>query len=166
MSVFSLGNWLTLIPVVHGSAAYASALRKELLSRSFDALAVPLPESFSEEVIRGVERLPALSMVVRRNALAQDAIEDTARWDQELGDQDLPESMPRGTYVPIDPCQALIAAIRMALGERIALEWIDSEGDSIENHSPVIADCYAIRHTTLERFCSAMLPAIGPPSLG
>ena len=171
MSVFSLGNWLTLIPVVHGSAAYASALRKELLSRSFDALAVPLPESFSEEVIRGVERLPALSMVVRRNALAQDAIEDTARWDRDLGDrdlgdQDLPESMPRGTYVPIDPCQALIAAIRMALGERIALEWIDSEGDSIENHSPVIADCYAIRHTTLERFCSAMLPAIGPPSLG
>jgi len=161
MSVFSLGSWLTLIPVVHGSAAYASALRKELLSRSFDALAVPLPESFSEEVIRGVERLPALSLVVRRNALGQDGIEEAAGWGQEL-----PEAMPRGTYVPIDPCQGVIAAIRMALGERIAIEWIDSEGDSIENHSPVIADCYAIRHTTLERFCSAMLPAIGPPSLG
>ena len=161
MSVFSLGSWLTLIPVVHGSAAYASALRKELLSRSFDALAVPLPESFSEEVIRGVERLPALSLVVRRNTLGQDGIEEAAGWEQEL-----PEAMPRGTYVPIDPCQGVIAAIRMALGERIAIEWIDSEGDSIENHSPVIADCYAIRHTTLERFCSAMLPAIGPPSLG
>jgi len=161
MSVFSLGSWLTLIPVVHGSAAYASALRKELLSRSFDALAVPLPESFSEQVIRGVERLPALSLVVRRNALGQDGIEEAAGWEQEL-----PEAMPRGTYVPIDPCQGVIAAIRMALGERIAIEWIDSEGDSIENHSPVIADCYAIRHTTLERFCSAMLPAIGPPSLG
>jgi len=161
MSVFSLGSWLTLIPVVHGSAAYASALRKELLSRSFDALAVPLPESFSEEVIRGVERLPALSLVVRKNALGQDGIEEAAGWEQEL-----PEAMPRGTYVPIDPCQGVIAAIRMALGERITIEWIDSEGDSIENHSPVIADCYAIRHTTLERFCSAMLPAIGPPSLG
>jgi hypothetical protein len=138
MSVFSLGSWLTLIPVVHGSAAYASALRKELLSRSFDALAVPLPESFSEEVIRGVERLPALSLVVRRNTLGQDGIEEAAGWEQEL-----PEAMPRGTYVPIDPCQGVIAAIRMALGERIAIEWIDSEGDSIENHSPVIADCYA-----------------------
>ena len=72
----------------------------------------PVREVAAEEVIRGVERLPALSMVVRRNALEQDAIEDTARWYQDLGDQDLPESMPRGTYVPIDPCQALIAAIQ------------------------------------------------------
>jgi hypothetical protein len=150
MSVFSVGSWLTLIPVVHGSAAYAIALRQELLSRPFDALAVPLPESFEQEVLRGVDRLPALSAVVRLSAPGEDS-ESMAR---------------RGTYVPIDPCQGVIAAIRLALGERKAIEWIDSEGDEIQNHSPVFADCYAIRHTTLERFCSAMLPAIPPPSSG
>ncbi|MFM8190113.1 MAG: hypothetical protein ACKN85_16645 [Pirellula sp.] len=150
MSVFSVGSWLTLIPVVHGSAAYAIALRQELLSRPFDALAVPLPESFEQEVLRGVDRLPALSAVVRLNAPEEDS-ESMAR---------------RGTYVPIDPCQGVIAAIRLALGERKAIEWIDSEGDEIQNHAPVFADCYAIRHTTLERFCSAMLPAIPPPSSG
>ena len=150
MSVFSVGSWLTLIPVVHGSAAYAIALRQELLSRPFDALAVPLPESFEQEVLRGVDRLPALSAVVRLSAPEEDS-ESMAR---------------RGTYVPIDPCQGVIAAIRLALGERKAIEWIDSEGDEIQNHSPVFADCYAIRHTTLERFCSAMLPAIPPPSSG
>ena len=150
MSVFSVGSWLTLIPVVHGSAAYAIALRQELLSRPFDALAVPLPESFEQEVLRGVDRLPALSAVVRLSAPEEDS-ESMAR---------------RGTYVPIDPCQGVIAAIRLALGERKAIEWIDSEGDEIQNHAPVFADCYAIRHTTLERFCSAMLPAIPPPSSG
>jgi len=150
MSVFSVGSWLTLIPVVHGSAAYAIALRQELLSRPFDALAVPLPESFEQEVLRGVDRLPGLSAVVRLNAPEEDS-ESMAR---------------RGTYVPIDPCQGVIAAIRLALGERKAIEWIDSEGDEIQNHAPVFADCYAIRHTTLERFCSAMLPAIPPPSSG
>lgn len=150
MSVFSVGSWLTLIPVVHGSAAYAIALRQELLSRPFDALAVPLPESFEQEVLRGVDRLPGLSAVVRLSAPEEDS-----------------ESMVRrGTYVPIDPCQGVIAAIRLALGERKAIEWIDSEGDEIQNHAPVFADCYAIRHTTLERFCSAMLPAIPPPSSG
>lgn len=150
MNVFSVGSWLTLIPVVHGSAAYAIALRQELLSRPFDALAVPLPESFEQEVLRGVDRLPALSAVVRLSAPEEDS-ESMAR---------------RGTYVPIDPCQGVIAAIRLALGERKAIEWIDSEGDEIQNHAPVFADCYAIRHTTLERFCSAMLPAIPPPSSG
>jgi len=150
MNVFSVGSWLTLIPVVHGSAAYAIALRQELLSRPFDALAVPLPESFEQEVLRGVDRLPALSAVVRLNAPEEDS-ESMAR---------------RGTYVPIDPCQGVIAAIRLALGERKAIEWIDTEGDEIQNHAPVFADCYAIRHTTLERFCSAMLPAIPPPSSG
>ncbi|MCY3005857.1 MAG: hypothetical protein NTV29_07755 [Planctomycetota bacterium] len=162
MSVFSLDSWLTLIPVVHGSAAYASALRKELLSRSFDALAVPLPASFSEEVIRGVERLPALSVVVRLACGGQVG----SLWSDSQDQVESSERIDRGTYVPIDPCQGVIAAIRMALGERLAIEWIDGEGDQIESHSPVIADCYAIRHTTLERFCSAMLPAIPPPSLG
>ena len=157
MSVFSLDSWLTLIPVVHGSGAYASALRKELLTRPFDALAVPLPASFATDVIRGVQRLPALSAVVRLSAQ-----ED--RFD-ELDDSQETTDL-RGTYVPIDPCQAVIAAIRFALGERKPIVWIDSESDQIENHSPVFADCYAIRHTTLERFCAAMLPAIPPPDAG
>jgi len=157
MSVFSLDSWLTLIPVVHGSGAYASALRKELLSTPFDALAVPLPASFASDVIRGVGRLPALSAVVRLSA-------QQARFD-EMDDSHETTSL-RGTYVPIDPCQAVIAAIRFALGERKPIVWIDSESDQIENHSPVFADCYAIRHTTLERFCAAMLPAIPPPDAG
>jgi len=157
MSVFSLDSWLTLILVVHGSGAYASALRKELLTRPFDALAVPLPASFATDVIRGVKRLPALSTVVRLSAQ-----ED--RFD-ELDDSQETTDL-RGTYVPIDPCQAVIAAIRFALGERKPIVWIDSESDQIENHSPVFADCYAIRHTTLERFCAAMLPAIPPPDAG
>lgn len=157
MSVFSLDSWLTLIPVVHGSGAYASALRKELLTRPFDALAVPLPASFATDVIRGVKRLPNLSAVVRLRAQ-----ED--RFD-ELDDSQETTDL-RGTYVPIDPCQAVLAAIRFALGERKPIVWIDSEGDQIENHSPVFADCYAIRHTTLERFCAAMLPAIPPPDAG
>ncbi|MFM8574169.1 MAG: hypothetical protein ACKOAU_21410 [Pirellula sp.] len=160
MSVFSLDSWLTLIPVVHGSAAYASALRKELLKHPFDALAVPLPTSFAAGVVEGVERLPALSAVVRLTS-SGDRIAD---WDNN---DELDDSQgPQATFVPIDPCQAVIAAIRFALGERKPIEWIDSESDQIENHSPIFADCYAIRHTTLERFCSAMLPAIPPPSIG
>lgn len=155
MSIFSFEDWLTLIPVVHGSAAYASALRKTLLEQTFDAIAVPLPASFGQEVVRGVERLPGLSAVVRLSAdsSGNSSIEDEA-------------SQQRGTYVPIDPCQGVIAAIRLAIGERKPIVWIDSESDQIETHSPIFADCYAIRHTTLERFCAAMLPAIPPLQVG
>ncbi|MFM8214765.1 MAG: hypothetical protein ACKN82_09025, partial [Pirellula sp.] len=104
-----------------------------------------------------VQRLPALSAVVRLSAQ-----ED--RFDESDDSQETTDL--RGTYVPIDPCQAVIAAIRFALGERKPIVWIDSQSDHIENHSPVFADCYAIRHTTLERFCAAMLPAIPPPDAG
>ena len=163
MSVFSVGSWLTLIPVVHGSAAYASALRRELLARPCDVLAVPLPKSFSRAVLRGVQRLPALSAVVRMSA----ASEDRESWvDSQEFFQAQESTTRRGTYVPIDPCQGVIAAIRFALGERMAIEWIDSESDQIENHAPVFADCYATAHTTLEQFCAAMLPAIPPVSSG
>ncbi len=142
--VFDCQPWLTLIPVIHGSGSYAFALRHALLQQSFDALAVPLPPSFADPVQAGVLRLPVVSAVVQ-------SVDDVHG-----------ESF--GTMVPIDPCQGVIAALRFAWSEHKAVEWIDKESDRFHLETTVLPDPFAVEHTTLERFCCALLPAIPRPT--
>ena len=142
--------WLTLVPVMHGSGSYALALSRALLDRTFDALAVPLPPSFADPVRDGVSRLPAVSVVVQ-------SVRGSDGDSSEAADA-------FGTFVPIDPCQGVIAALRFAWSEHKAVEWIDRESDRFRMESMVLPDPYAVEHTTLERFCCALLPAIPPPA--
>src|SRR5258708_5328723 len=90
---------IRVLPIIHGSGNYAIRVREELLSRSFDCLAVPLPPSFQEDVEAAIERLPAISVVAQLDA-------------------DPDDSEHGFSYVPIDPCQGVIAGLRVAMGER------------------------------------------------
>jgi hypothetical protein len=144
-NALSFGSKLTLLPVVHGSAAYAVAVRRFLLENRFDCVAVPLPSSFERSVIEGVLQLPTPSAAVHRTS--------------DGDDNELP-----ATYVPIDPCQAVIAAIRFALSERIPIKFVDSDDPVFESEASFFPDPFALRSTTIERFATASLPAIDRPS--
>src|ERR1700679_984151 len=85
-----------VLPIVHGSGDFAIRVRDELLSQPCDCLAVPLPPSFQDAVEEAVRQLPRVSAVVQRDADGDGC-----------------------SYVPIDPCQGVIAALRLALGERL-----------------------------------------------
>src|SRR4051794_33453295 len=104
-----IGPRVRALPIVHGSGDFAIRVREELLARPYDCVAVPLPPSFQEEVEAAVERLPTVSVVVQRDA----------ETDGDDGDA--------FSYVPIDPCQGVIAALRVAIGERVAREFVDME---------------------------------------
>ncbi len=144
-------DFLTLLPVVHGSAAYAVAVRRFLLDHSFDCIAVPLPLSFRLAVLAGVEQLPTPSAVVQVSALESESDDDQVR---------------SASYVPIDPCQAVIAAIRFGLSDRTPLQFIDQECESFDPDASIFPDPFALRETTIERFCAAALPAILSPRSG
>ncbi len=75
---FRLDDKVTLLPVVHRSGANARAIEEWLLQHPVDCLAVPLPPSFRESVLAGVEALPVVSLVVQAPAAS-------ARWDAEKG---------------------------------------------------------------------------------
>lgn len=120
-SIFEIDSRLTLIPVVNASAPFATALRRELLKRPFDALAVALPKSFANPVIEAVEQLPNLSFV------ALSLSDQNTTYRDSVADPETEDSLPLATYVPIDPCQAVIAAIRFALGEHIPIAWVGSD---------------------------------------
>ncbi len=145
MDSLQVDDSLTLLPVVHGSASYAVAVRRFLLEHTFDCIAIPLPPSFRSSVLAGVEQLPTPSAVV------------------QVGSSDPVNS---ASYVPIDPCQAVIAAIRFGISDRTPLQFIDQECEEFDPDSSVFPDAFALRETTIERFCAAALPAIpGPSSL-
>ncbi|QEH33562.1 hypothetical protein OJF2_20640 [Aquisphaera giovannonii] len=140
----SIGPRIRVLPIIHGSGDFAIRVRDELLERPYDCLAVPLPPSFQDEVERAVEALPTPSVVVQPDA------------DGEEGE-------PSYSFVPIDPCQGVIAGLRTALGERIAREFIDLETPSFESIAASFPDPYALKRVSPEKFAAAVLPAIPPP---
>jgi hypothetical protein len=146
---------IRVLPIIHGSGDCAIQVREELLSRPYDCVAVPLPPSFQEEVEEAIERLPAISVVVQRDAESVEP-ESEAESEGESG----------FTYVPIDPCQGVIAALRTARGERMAREFIDLETPRFVAVTGAFPDPYALKRVSPERFAAAMLAAVPSPPPG
>jgi hypothetical protein len=146
---------IRVLPIIHGSGDFAIQVREELLSRPFDCVAVPLPPSFQEQVESAIERLPTISIVVQVDAETGDAAADAAE-DVE----------PGFSYVPIDPCQGVIAALRTACGERMAREFIDLETPRFVPITGSFPDPYALKRVKPERFAAALLAAVPPPMPG
>lgn len=124
-----------------------------MLSGDFDCLAVPLPPSFQHDVEQGVEHLPNVTIACQQET--DDYVED---WNPEGGEKERIAS-----YVPIDPCQPVIAAIRIAMQEHLTRAFVDLEVESFEPHSGVLPDPYALKQVSAEQFATAVLPAVGRP---
>jgi ribosome-associated protein YbcJ (S4-like RNA binding protein) len=138
-----------VLPVVHGSGDCAVLVREELLARPYDCLAVPLPPAFQEEVEAGIAELPRVSLVLRRDLDDYDS-------DVETG----------FNYVPIDPCQPVIAALRAVVGERVRRAFIDLDTPRFEAKEAVFPDPYALKRVRAEAFAAAVLPSIPEPTPG
>ena len=139
--LLAMGPRVVALPVVHGSADFALAVRDEMLKGRYDCLAVPLPPSWRDEVVRAVRDLPRVSCVSQ-------AMDDEGE---------------RRSYVPIDPCQPVIRGIRTALGERMHVAFVDQEIRDLERTAAVFPDPFALRNLDPARFAAAVVPAVDPP---
>jgi hypothetical protein len=133
-----------LLPVVHGSLDFAQTIRDRLLSQPVDCLAVPLPPSWIDPLIAAIADLPAPSVLLSRT--------------------ESPRGTPYASYVPIDPCQSVIAAIRWAITSRVPVRGIDRETPQCEPRFLPMPDPYALRGLSLEQFTTALLPWITRPA--
>src|SRR5262249_14876072 len=140
-----LGPSIRVMPVIHGSGDFAVRVREELLSRPYDAVAIPLPPSFQGDVEAAIERLPRVSAVLQRDADGLD---------------------PGFSYVPIDPCQPVIAALRTARGERLPRYFIDRETPYFKPNAGVFPDPYALKKVSAAGFAAALLPGVPGPQKG
>ena len=163
-----LGDRISVLPIIHGSGQFALTVRRWMLEQEFDCVAVPLPESFREEVEAGVVQLPRPSIVIQQPApdfQAPDwqASEWTPEDDNESASADDDEDALIHSYVPIDPCQGVIMAIRAAMGEHVSRAYVDLETDKFLPFSTVMPDPFAVRQVTPDKFAAAVLPSIPRP---
>jgi hypothetical protein len=151
---------ITALPVIHGSGDFALEVRRVMLHETFDCVAVPLPPSFREHVLNGIDLLPMPSLVSQRYPSFSHP------WSLDNDDDpELANSNSLVDYVPIDPCQPVIAALRIARGEHIACEFVDMETDNYFPNTAVLPDPYAVKSVRCDRFAAAILPGIPRPSV-
>jgi hypothetical protein len=143
-SLFELSPRLTLLPTVHGSLDFAQTIRDRLLASRVDCLAVPLPNSWVETVVGAVTDLPAPSVVLSRST-------------SESGKS-------YASFVPVDPCQPVIAAIRWAMASRIPIHGIERESADYQPVYLSLPDPYALRGLSVEQFTTALLPFLPRPA--
>ena len=165
--LLKISDKITFLPVVHGSGQFAAKAREFVLAGGFDCLAVPLPRSFRDDVEAGVLELPHPSVVVQRHGPVFHTVEDTP-WlpeedsDDDDDDPDFVEDTPV-SYVPIEPSQAVVAAIRVAMGEHIDRHYVDLETEPFTPFATVTPDPYAVRRVAVDRFAAAVLPNVPRP---
>jgi len=144
------------LPVVHGSGDFAVEVRRIMLTERFDCVAVPLPESFRTVVEAGITHLPNITIAIQPETSPYGQNE----WDAAEGQP----SRAGASYVPIDPCQPVIAALRLAMQEHLPRAFVDLETDDFEDHDHALPDSYAIKQVPVERFAAAIMLHSPPPS--
>ena len=159
--VLQFSDRITCLPIIHGSGDCALEVRRFLLTHPCDCLAVPLPPSFQERVERAIEFLPTISVVLQPEPTEFAPAEWSPASESRADDEDDGEDdHPSASYVPIDPCQGVIAALRMAMQERIPRAFIDLETARFEVLTAHLPDPYALKQVRHDRFAAALLPSI------
>ena len=103
---------VAVLPILHGRLEFAWMVRKAVDKLTPAALAVELPESLGDAVRLAVCRLPLLSVVTYNDASG------------------------RPIYLPIEPADALVEAVRRGLELGIPVHLIDRDVD----HYPQVRD--------------------------
>lgn len=153
----SLSPRIAILPVIHGSADCALVVRQVMLEQQFDCLAVPLPASFQADVEEAIGQLPAITVVTQPEP-GKFASPGWSPDTERPADED--DDRLTHSFVPIDPCQPVIAALRMALEERMPRAFVDLETAVFEPVSAGLPDPYALKRVPVEQFSAAILPAL------
>ncbi|MBW2531227.1 MAG: hypothetical protein JRI55_07080, partial [Deltaproteobacteria bacterium] len=128
--------------VLHGRLEFAVAVRQALDGVQPDCVAVELPETLAAPVLRGVERLPLLSVA---------AYHDT-------------DGCP--VYLPVEPADPLVEALRFGLERGLPVHLVDQDVERYGRHRELMPDPYAVKRLGHQRYCDAYYEHLphGPPA--
>jgi hypothetical protein len=124
----------------------AQEVREALISAPCDCVGVPLPPSVEAPLEQAIEHLPRIGLVVCPEP------------DNEGG--------ARVSYVPVDPCQAVIMGLRVAMGEGIPRAYLDRDVTVFDPQPFPSPDPFALKQLRLDRFAGALLPFLPAPVEG
>jgi hypothetical protein len=124
------------LPIVHRRVGFAAETRRMAQELRPEIIAVELPETMREWIVRGVLRLPQISAVCYEEA----------------------ERPGELAYVPIDPCDALIEATRLGISNDIPVEFIDLDLPALREEQVFVPDDQIIEYSGFEAYIQAIAP--------
>lgn len=137
------GN-VTVIPSIHGRAAFALEVRRQFLSEHYDCIAVELPPSVQDAVCEAVEKLPSVHVVLYRE----------------------PESREI-CYIPMDPCDSIVEAVRLGVRDRRChLAFVDAEVAQFHAQKRTLPDEYAVLKIGLPKYYETVAPFLPETQAG
>lgn len=119
-----------IIPTFHSRLEFAKLVRKAFFMVFPDVVCVELPDNIRNEVIEGMNRLPFLSLITYADTL----------------------NPKRLNFVPIDPGDSIIEAIRIGLEYDFPIEFIDLSVKDYEPSKVKLPDDYSINDLGLPLF--------------
>ncbi len=122
---------LALLPVLHGRLECALLVRRAFFALRPAALAVEFPPTLAAAVTRAVKRLPLLSVVHYQEASGQ------------------------LVYLPIEPTDPLVEAVRLGLEHDVPVAFIDRDTEGYPRHRDALPDPYALTRIGLAAYAEA-----------
>ena len=130
---------IAFIPSIHGRVAFAREVRRVFLAGRYPTVAVELPEALAERTLEGIEHLPTIHAV---------------SYEESNGSR---------CFFPVDPCDSVIEALRLGIGENCYLEFIDLDVENFQRLEVVLPDSYAVNSIGLPDFYGAIAPLLPAP---
>jgi hypothetical protein len=126
------GNF-TYFPVVPGRVEFAVEVRQAILRDRPEVVAVELPATLERQFLRAARRLPEMSVIFYEDASQED----------------------RAIYVPVEPADPFIEAIRTALETGSEIVFADPDVGERPHLRDAYPDTYSIREIGLARYVEA-----------
>jgi hypothetical protein len=126
----------TYLPVVPGRLEFAIEVRQAILRDRPQVVALELPITLQQQFLRAVARLPEISVIFYPDEIAQDAAE-------------------RAIYVPVEPADPFVEAIRTALETGADVVFADPDSGERPHLKDAYPDPYSIRHIGYEKYVEA-----------
>lgn len=124
---------ILMVPILHNRVEFATEVQKAFEAFQPDHVAVEYPDTLKGKIISGVGRLPLLSVVHYE------------------------ESDGVFVYLPIEPTDGQVEAIRLALSRGTPVHFVDRDTDGyLPDFSPM-PDSYAVTRIGYAAYCRAYM---------
>jgi hypothetical protein len=128
---------IRFVPILHNRLEFALEVHRRVLEFQPEAVAVELPPTLKESVQTAVKRLPFLSVVL---------------YQEKSGNH---------IYLPIEPVDGIIEAIRLGMGKNLPVFFIDRDTEGYPQRPDPEPDSYAVSRIGYEAYCRAYLKERG-----
>ena len=124
---------IRVVPILHNRLEFAMVVKGLFESFRPDHVAVEYPHTLKTRILQGIRRLPLLSVV---------------HYEGKDG---------AFVYLPLEPCDAQVEAVRLALAHDIPVHFIDRDTEGYPpDHTPM-PDTYAITRIGHDAYCRAYM---------